>query len=102
MIIPAVFVFLGTDGMTSGPSLTFLSLPKVFASMGAAGRFVGIAFFLMLGFAALTSCVSVMETLVANCMELFHKSRKKMCVIHRHLSSRHRSYYLPWLQTCSI
>ena len=45
MIIPAVFVFLGTDGMTSGPSLTFLSLPKVFASMGAAGRFVGIAFF---------------------------------------------------------
>ena len=67
--------------MTSGPSLTFLSLPKVFASMGAAGRFVGIAFFLMLGFAALTSCVSVMETLVANCMELFHKSRKKMCVI---------------------
>ena len=81
MIIPAVFVFLGTDGMTSGPSLTFLSLPKVFASMGIAGRFVGIAFFLMLGFAALTSCVSVMETLVANCMELFHKSRKKMCAI---------------------
>lgn len=97
MIIPAVFVFLGTDGMTSGPSLTFLSLPKVFASMGAAGRFVGIAFFLMLGFAALTSCVSVMETLVANCMELFHKSRKKMRQ-HRHLFSRHRSYYLPWLQ----
>lgn len=81
MIIPSVFVFLGTEGMTSGPSLTFLSLPKVFASMGAAGRFVGIAFFLMLGFAALTSCVSVMETLVANCMELFHQSRKKMCVI---------------------
>lgn len=81
MIIPAVFVFLGTDGMTSGPSLTFLSLPKVFASMGAAGRFIGIAFFLMLGFAALTSCVSVMETLVANCMELFHKSRKQMCLI---------------------
>ncbi len=81
MIIPAVFVFLGTDGMTSGPSLTFLSLPKVFASMGGAGQFIGIAFFLMLGFAALTSCVSVMETLVANCMELFHKSRKQMCLI---------------------
>ena len=81
MIIPAVFVFLGTDGMTSGPSLTFLSLPKVFASMGGIGRFVGIAFFLMLGFAALTSCVSVMETLVANCMELFHQTRQKMCLI---------------------
>ena len=81
MIIPAVFVFLGPDGMTSGPSLTFLSLPKVFAAMGGIGRFVGIAFFVMLGFAALTSCVSVMETLVANCMEVFHQPRKKMCLI---------------------
>ena len=35
----------------------------------------------MLGFAALTSCVSVMETLVANCMEIFHKSRQKMCAL---------------------
>ena len=81
MIIPAAFVFLGTDGMASGPSLTFLSLPKVFFAMGGIGRFVGLAFFFMLAFAALTSCVSVMETLVANCMELFHKSRKSMCAV---------------------
>ena len=81
MIIPAVFVFLGTDGMASGPSLIFISLPKVFASMGAIGRIIAIAFFLMMGFAALTSCVSVMETLVANCMEIFQKSRQKMCAI---------------------
>ena len=81
MIIPAVFVFLGTDGMASGPSLIFISLPKVFASMGAIGRIIAIAFFLMMGFAALTSCVSVMETLVANCMEIFHKSRQKMCAV---------------------
>lgn len=33
----------------------------------------------MMAFAALTSCVSVMETLVANCMEIFHQSRQKMC-----------------------
>ena len=79
MIIPAVFVFLGTDGMASGPSLIFISLPKVFDSMGVLGQPVAIAFFLMMGFAALTSCVSVMETLVANCMELYHKPRKKMC-----------------------
>ena len=79
MIIPAVFVFLGTDGMASGPSLIFISLPKVFDAMGALGQPVAIAFFLMMGFAALTSCVSVMETLVANCMELYHKPRKKMC-----------------------
>ena len=81
MIIPAVFVFLGTDGMASGPSLIFISLPKVFQAMGGAGRIVAAAFFLMLGFAALTSCVSVMETLVANCMELFHQPRKKMCAL---------------------
>ena len=81
MIIPAVYVFLGTEGMTFGPSLTFVSLPKVFQSMGLVGRLVGAAFFLMLGFAALTSCVSVMETLVANCMELFRKSRKQMCAV---------------------
>ena len=71
----------GTDGMASGPSLTFISLPRVFASMGGVGRIVGIVFFLALGFAALTSCVSVMETLVANCMEIFHKSRKEMCAL---------------------
>lgn len=79
MIIPAVFIFLGNDGMASGPSLIFISLPKVFDAMGIFGRPAAIAFFLMMGFAALTSCVSVMETLVANCMELYHKPRKKMC-----------------------
>ena len=79
MIFPAVFVFLGNDGMASGPSLIFISLPKVFDAMGIFGRPAAIAFFLMMGFAALTSCVSVMETLVANCMELYHKPRKKMC-----------------------
>ena len=62
MIIPSVYVFLGVDGMASGPSLTFISLPRVFASMGGVGRIVGIVFFLALGFAALTSCVSVMPT----------------------------------------
>ena len=81
MIIPSVYVFLGVDGMASRPSLTFISLPRVFASMGGVGRIVGIVFFLALGFAALTSCVSVMETLVANCMEIFHKSRKEMCAM---------------------
>ena len=38
-------------------------------------------FFLALGFAACTSCVCVMETLVANCMEIFHKTRKQMCTM---------------------
>lgn len=87
MIIPAVFVFSGTEGMASGPSLMFISLPKVFAAMGGAGRIVGTVFFLMVAVAALTSCVSIMETLVANCMELFHADRKKVSLIIAVLSA---------------
>ena len=49
------------------------------SAVGGVGRVVGAMFFLALGFAALTSCVSVMEMLVANCMEIFRKSRREMC-----------------------
>lgn len=81
MIIPAVYVFSGTEGMASGPSLMFVSLPKVFASMGSIGRIIGLIFFIMVAFAALTSCVSIMETLVANCMEILHTTRKKTSLV---------------------
>lgn len=81
MIIPAVYVFSGTEGMASGPSLMFVSLPKVFHAMGKAGTVVGLVFFIMVAFAALTSCVSIMETLVASCMTLFKTTRKKMSLI---------------------
>lgn len=77
MIIPAVYVFSGTEGMTAGPSLMFISLPKVFDAMGSVGTIIGVVFFVMVAFAALTSCVSIMETLVANCMEMFGTDRKK-------------------------
>lgn len=81
MVIPAIYVFSGIEGMASSPSLMFVSLPKVFLAMGAAGTIVGIVFFIMVTFAALTSCVSILECLVANCMELFHMSRKKLTMI---------------------
>ena len=81
MIIPAVFVFSGTEGMGAGPSLMFVSLPKVFAAMGKAGIFVGILFFVTAIFATLSSCISVLESITANCMEIFHKSRQKMCAV---------------------
>ncbi|MBQ8619831.1 MAG: sodium-dependent transporter [Clostridia bacterium] len=87
MIIPAVYVFSGTQGMASGPSLMFISLPKVFEAMGSAGRIVGAVFFTMVAFAALTSSVSIMETLVANCMEIFHAERKKVSLIIAVLSA---------------
>ena len=80
MIIPAIYVFTGTEGMASGPSLMFKSLPKVFHSMGPAGTVVGLVFFVMVIFAALTSCVSIMETLVSTFMGIFHKSRKQIAL----------------------
>lgn len=81
MIIPAVYVFSGTEGMASGPSLLFVSLPKVFAAMGGAGTVVGLIFFIMVAFAALTSCVSIMETLVSTCMHVFKTTRRKVSLV---------------------
>lgn len=81
MIIPAVYVFSGTEGMGAGPSLMFISLPKVFAAMGRAGTAVGILFFVTAIFATLSSCISVLESITANCMEIFHTSRRKTVLV---------------------
>lgn len=82
MIIPAVYTFAGNSGLeASGPSLMFVSLPKVFAAMGGAGHIIGAAFFLMVIFAALTSSVSVMEAVVASLMEQFNISRARAVVV---------------------
>lgn len=82
MIIPSVYVFMGREGMSaSGPSLMFVSLPKVFASMGTAGNIIGCLFFAMVLFAALTSAVSVMEAVVASLMDQFKWSRNKATCI---------------------
>ena len=82
MIIPAVFTFMGREGMeASGPSLMFVSLPKVFAAKGKVGNIIGAMFFAMVLFAALTSAVSVMEAVVSSFMDEFHVSRVKAAVI---------------------
>ena len=82
MIIPAVFAFSGGDMATlkAGPSLTFITLPKIFASMSA-GVVIAIAFFLMFLFAALTSAISIMEASVATLQDELHLSRAKSCLI---------------------
>ncbi len=81
MIVPAVFTFMGKEGMSAGPGLMFVSLPKVFAAMGKAGPVVGILFFLMVIFAAVTSAVSVMEAIVSSIMDGFHLSRRKSAAL---------------------
>lgn len=81
MIVPSVFVFMGRDGMSAGPGLMFVSLPKIFKHMGTVGTVVGVLFFLMVIFAAVTSSVSVMEAIVSSIMDKFKISRKKGAVI---------------------
>ncbi len=81
MIVPAVYVFMGTEGMASGPSLMFVSLPKVFKAMGPAGTVIGCIFFAMVLFAAITSAVSVMEAVVSSFMDKFNMTRIKAGII---------------------
>ena len=76
MIVPAVYTFMGAEGMAGGPSLMFVSLPKVFGAMGMAGGVVGVIFFVTVAFAALTSSVSVMEAVVSSVMDKFHVKRQ--------------------------
>ncbi|MCI8805708.1 MAG: sodium-dependent transporter, partial [Clostridiales bacterium] len=81
MIVPAVFTFMGANGMSTGPGLIFVSLPKVFTAMGSIGNIIGFTFFLIVSFAAVTSSVSVMEAIVSSIMDHFGFSRKKSTVI---------------------
>lgn len=82
MIIPAVFAFSGGNPETlqAGPSLMFITLPKVFASMGL-GTVTGIVFFVLVLLAALTSAVSLMETSVSTIMDELHWGRKGSCAL---------------------
>lgn len=77
MIVPAVYTFMGAEGMSAGPGLMFVSLPKVFAAMGGFGNIVAVVFFLMVFFAAVTSSVSIMEAVVSSIMDRFHVKREK-------------------------
>ena len=81
MIVPAVYTFMGTEGMSAGPSLMFISLPKVFEAMGIAGDIIGIIFFITVAFAALTSSVSLLEAIVSSLMDKFKWGRKKATLI---------------------
>ena len=82
MIIPAVFAFSGGDSkaLQAGPSLMFISLPKVFASVKF-GLVGGALFFVLVFFAAQTSAIALAETVVATFGDQFGFSRKKSVLI---------------------
>lgn len=79
MIIPAVFAFSGGDPDTlqAGPALMFITIPKVFASMGF-GTFAGVMFFLLVLFAALTSSIALTESAVSTFEDELGWSRKNL------------------------
>ena len=81
MIIPAVFAFSGGDPNTlqAGPALMFITIPKVFANMGF-GTAIGILFFLLVLFAAVTSSIALTESAVSTFEDELHWSRKKATV----------------------
>ncbi len=82
IIVPAVFVFSGgsTEKLNAGPSLMFKTLPAVFDNMPA-GEIIGGAFFILVTLAALTSSISLMETVTAVVMEKFKLGRVVSCLI---------------------
>lgn len=82
MIVPSVFVFSGgsEEALSKGPSLMFITLPKVFESMKFSGL-IGTAFFVLVLFAALTSSISLLETNVSILCDKLHWSRKKATIL---------------------
>lgn len=100
MIIPVVYMFAVKTGVTpeliakhggdtvaatkeavhsamnAGPGLMFITLPKVFAMLGTPGTWIGLAFFVLVTFAAATSAISLFETCVASVCDLLHLERK--------------------------
>lgn len=84
MVIPAVFSFSGGDesALGKGPGLMFITLPKVFNSIpGVMGSVIGALFFILVLFAALTSSISLMETVVSIFRDKFGWGRKFTCIL---------------------
>lgn len=77
MIVPAVFIFSGEEGLkASGVGLMFSTLPRVFADMPF-GNVIGLVFFLLVFFAAITSSISLLEAIVSNILDKFNWDRRK-------------------------
>ena len=79
IIFPACFSY--SVQPDAGPSLIFMTLPKVFANMPL-GRLWGSLFFLFMTFASFTTVIAVFENLLANCIDNFGWTRKKAALVN--------------------
>ena len=77
-IMPAVFAFGISPG--EGPGLVFITLPHIFSQLPLGGV-IAILFFVALLLAALTSAISVLEVIVAFCIEEFKIKRSAAVVL---------------------
>lgn len=80
IIIPAAFSAFGGAPSDAGPTLMFVTLPKIFLTMGPAAKFVGIAFFILVLFAAITSSISIAEACLSIICDSFNIGRKRVCL----------------------
>ncbi|MBO5908113.1 MAG: sodium-dependent transporter, partial [Clostridia bacterium] len=82
MIVPAVFSFSGgnEEALGKGPGLMFITLPKIFESMPG-GDIIGAIFFFMVFLAAITSSISLMETVISIIMDRTKLTRRVSCII---------------------
>ena len=87
MVIPMVVLFAASSGaeggatIDAGPGLMFVTLPRVFASLGPSGAWLGLVFFLLVLFAALTSAISMTEACVAAVCDYFGISRRRSVAV---------------------
>ena len=77
-IFPIVFKY-GLSA-TEGPGLIFMTLPIAFGQMPGGG-FIGALFFILLFFAALTSSISLLESIISHLEEVWTLSRMKITII---------------------
>jgi NSS family neurotransmitter:Na+ symporter len=89
LVLPAMYValhngveiFTEAGNLISEDTLIFTVLPELFATMGVAGIVVSLVFFFLMGIAALTSSISMLEVPVAYTIEEHGVGRKKSAII---------------------
>jgi NSS family neurotransmitter:Na+ symporter len=85
LVLPAMFVaqnlgvsiYAESGNLIAGPDLIFQVLPALFEGMGATGVFVGLAFFVLMSIAAVTSSISMLEVPVSYAVEAHQINRRK-------------------------
>tara|TARA_R110002049_G_scaffold70740_3_gene182643 strand:- start:453 stop:1421 length:969 start_codon:yes stop_codon:yes gene_type:complete len=89
LILPSMYVALAngveifdaSGALVAGPGLIVAVLPALFETMGSAGVFVALAFFILMTIASLTSSISMLEVPVAYVVETFDTGRRKATLL---------------------